>query len=94
LVGQLLSESARFSIWFGAEAKVRVASPKELAVLSLTTNDQLHHVYEAWTSYIDVYAAYGGRVGTFESEEDSLRRALLEAIRNLVETRGRFEGIQ
>src|SRR3982750_4702272 len=36
LVGQLLSEGARFSIWFGSEAKERVSSPKRLAELSLT----------------------------------------------------------
>ncbi|MGA5343929.1 hypothetical protein [Streptomyces variabilis] len=92
LVGQLLSESARFSIWFGTEAKKKISSPKQLAVLSLTTNEQLHCVYEAWKSYIDTYEASDGRVGAFDSEEDSLRRALLDAINNLAATRRRFEG--
>lgn len=94
LVGQLLSESARFSIWFGSEAKRKVSSPKQLAVLSLTTNDQFHRVYEAWASYTGAYEASGARVGDFDSEEHSLRRALLEAISKLVEARGRFEGIE
>ncbi|MFD5753306.1 hypothetical protein [Streptomyces sp. NPDC127033] len=92
LVGQLLSESARFSIWFGAEAKKQVSSPKQLAVLSLTTNEQHHHVYEAWVSYVDAYEASGGKVKTFKAEEDSLRRTLSDAINNLAVTRSRFQG--
>ncbi|MEU7384190.1 MULTISPECIES: hypothetical protein [unclassified Streptomyces] len=91
LVGQLLSESARFSIWFGSEAKKKIASPKQLAILSLTTNKQLHHVYEAWASYIAAYETSGGKVGAFDSEEDTLRRALSDAISNLAATRRSFE---
>jgi hypothetical protein len=86
LVGQLLSESARFSIWFGSRAKKEV-SPKQLALLSQTTNEQLHHVYEAWVPYINAHEESGRRVGTFESEEEALRCALSDAIRNLAETR-------
>ena len=90
LVGQLLSEGARFSTWFGSEAKSTVSSPKELAMLSLTTNEQLRNVYEAWAVYIDAYEVSHGKVGTFELEEHSLRQSLLNAISNLVATRGDF----
>ncbi|MGV9503900.1 hypothetical protein ACWDQ0_37140 [Streptomyces sp. NPDC003642] len=86
LVGQLLSESARFSIWFGSEAK-KTVQPQQLAVLSQTTNNQLHQVYEAWVPYINAYEASGKKSGAFESEEDSLRQALVDAINNLAAAR-------
>ncbi|MFJ8002533.1 hypothetical protein ACIQ7D_36425 [Streptomyces sp. NPDC096310] len=92
LVGQLLSESARFSIWFGSKAKEQVSSPKQLAMLSLTTNEQHRHVYEAWASYIDAHEAYSGKVESFKDEEESLRRALSDAINNLAVTRSSFQG--
>ncbi|MFJ4005842.1 hypothetical protein ACIPWL_20665 [Streptomyces sp. NPDC090023] len=91
LVGRLLSESARFSIWFGSEAK-KTASPKELALLSLTTNEQHRHVYEAWTSFIDAYNASGRKAGSFDSELDALRQVLLDSISNIAATRRDFEG--
>jgi hypothetical protein len=86
LVGQLLSESARFSIWFGSEAK-KTVQPQQLAILSQTTNNQLHQVYEAWVPYINAYEASGKKSGAFESEEDSLRQALVDAINNLAAAR-------
>ncbi|MGW2895398.1 hypothetical protein ACWDAO_12450 [Streptomyces sp. NPDC001212] len=92
LVGRLLSESARFSIWYGSEAKRKIASPKQLAILSLTTNEQLHRVYEAWTSYITAYEESSGKVGAFDSEENTLRQVLFDAISNLAATRRSFEG--
>jgi hypothetical protein len=94
LVGQLLSEGARFSMWFGSEAKKKISSPKQLAALSLTTNEQLHGVYEAWTSYIEAYEGSGRRVGGFDSEERALRRALHDAITNLAGARQGFDGIE
>lgn len=94
LVGQLLSESARFSMWFGSEAKRRVSSPNQLAVLSLTTNEQLHRVYEAWVPYINACEESGGKVGRIDSEERSLRQALLDAISNIAKTRERFDRIE
>ncbi len=94
LVGQLLSEGARFSMWFGSEAKKKVSSPKQLAVLSVTTNEQLRRVYEAWTPYIDAYQRSGRRAGGFDSEEHALKQALLEAITNLTSTRERFDRIE
>lgn len=94
LVGRLVSEGARFSIWFGSEAKKKVSSPKQLAMLSLTTNEELHRVYLAWISYIDAYESAGGRVGCFDSEERSLRRALLDAISNLAATRAGFDSLE
>jgi hypothetical protein len=92
LVGRLLSESARFNIWFGSEAKGKANSPKQLAVLSQTMNKQLHHIYEAWKPFIGAYKASGGRVGTFESEENALRQALADAINTLSATRKSFQG--
>ncbi|MFE0824139.1 hypothetical protein [Streptomyces sp. NPDC058847] len=91
-MGQLLSESARFSIWFGSDAKKKATSPKHLGMLSLTTIRQLQHVYDAWTSYISAYEASGGKVEAFAVEEDSLRRALREAISSISEARRSFEG--
>ncbi|MFG3044350.1 hypothetical protein ACGFZR_05400 [Streptomyces sp. NPDC048241] len=91
LVGRLLSESARFSIWFGSEAK-KTASPKELALLSLITNEQHRHVYEAWTLFIDAYNASGRKAGSFDSELDALRHVLLDSIRNIAAARRDFEG--
>lgn len=86
LVGRLLSESAKFSMWFGSEAKKKVSSPKQLAVLSLMTNEEFYRVYEAWSSYTDAYEASGGRAGGSDMEEHSLRQALVDAIGNLANT--------
>ncbi|MFF0383231.1 hypothetical protein [Streptomyces sp. NPDC004286] len=86
LVGRLLSEGARFSIWFGSEAK-RISSPEQLAILSLKADEQHHRVYEAWTSFTDAYRASRGRVAAFRSEEDALRRVLSDAVGVLAETR-------
>ncbi|MGW4290371.1 hypothetical protein ACWEIK_25945 [Streptomyces sp. NPDC004673] len=91
LVGRLLSESARFSIWFGSEAK-KIASPKQLALLSLTEGEQHHHVYEAWISFFDAYNASGRKAGSFDSEEDDLRQVLLDSISNIAAARRDFEG--
>jgi hypothetical protein len=93
LVGQLLSEGARFSIWFGSEAKERVSSPERLAELSLTTNEQLRRVYEAWKLYIDAYEGSGRRSGTFDSEEHSLRGVMLDAIDRLAAARTFVDGV-
>lgn len=94
LVGQLLSEGARFSMWFGSEAKKKESWPKQLAALLVTTNEQLRRVYEAWVPYIDVYEGSGRRAGGFDSEERALKQALLDAITNLASARERFDGVE
>lgn len=90
LVGQLLSEGSRFSMWFAVEAKKKV-SPKDLAILSMTVSNQLQPVYEAWKEFIDAYESSGRKVGTFDSEESELKRSLLDAISNIAGARKRFD---
>jgi hypothetical protein len=91
LVGRLLSESARFNIWFGSVAKV-AATPRQLAMLSLTMNQQLRNIYNAWMAFIDAYSAGGRKVGTFERQEDALREVLSSAVSTLSSTRRDFRG--
>lgn len=90
LVGQLLSAGARFTMWFGAEAKTKVASPKDLAELLVASGEQIRHVYEAWQAFIDAYTSSNAMVGAFTAEEDALRNALRAAITELTEMRTRY----
>lgn len=90
LVGQLLTEGARFSLWFGSEAKEGASSPEQLAKLSLTTNEQLHRVYDAWVSYRDAYELSGGVLERLDTEESYLRRAMFDAVTSIMETREHF----
>lgn len=91
LVGMLISESARYSIWFGSEAKMKVSSNKELAILSMLGYEQARLVYDAWLQYSSSFGSSGGLVGSYEEERSRLRDSLLNAVSKLSETRKRFE---
>ncbi|MGH3750152.1 MAG: hypothetical protein ACRDT8_22450 [Micromonosporaceae bacterium] len=90
LVGQFISEKARFNLWFLLEAKKKASSLKELALLGLVYNHQSRAVYEVWTDFIDAYRANDKLAGTFDAEKASLKAALGEAVSKLHETRGYF----
>ncbi|MEV6595572.1 hypothetical protein AB0M36_01760 [Actinoplanes sp. NPDC051346] len=91
LVGMLIAESARYSIWFGSEAKAKVSSNKELAVLSMLGYEQARLVYDAWLPYSSSFGSSGGLVGSYEEERSRLRDSLLNAVSKLSETRKKFE---
>ena len=87
LVGELISEDARFTMWFVQEAKGRVESEKELALLSLVPEEQLEHVYEAWAAYMRADREAGGKVAEVQAERRGLEHALRRAIGRLAEVR-------
>jgi hypothetical protein len=82
LVGMLIAESARFSIWFASEAKRKVASNKELAVLSTRGHEQARLIYEAWLGYVAAFESSGGLIGSYENERSALRDTLVSSISN------------
>lgn len=91
LVGQFLSEKARFNMWFAQEAKRKASSPKELALLGYVYVDQTRRVYEAWAEFINASYVNDRMAGTSDAEGALLTVALGGAVAKLRETRGHFE---
>jgi hypothetical protein len=91
LVGQLISEGARFSIWFATEAKGKTSSTKELALLTLTADEQVRRVYDAWMPFVEACSASGDRIGEFESERSALEAALNDSVATLRKARTLFD---
>jgi hypothetical protein len=90
LVGTLIAEKSRFSMWFAVEAKVKVSSNEELARLSLLGHVGARSIYDAWIEYVRAYEKSGGMAISCDQEQSALRDSLLKEISVLSETRRRF----
>lgn len=87
LVGQFISESARFNVWFATVAKGSGRTPKELAMVGQAPGNQLRKVYEAWKDFRGAYERCRGDIQGFLGEQKALDAALRRAVEELQEVR-------
>jgi hypothetical protein len=86
LIGNLISEEAQTSIWFGTVGKEQL-DPKQFLSLSTAALNSKRGIYDAWLRYVSAFEASGGMVESIDSEAADLVIALEKTISELAEIR-------